>query len=187
MSKKGSEFERELCRTLSLWWTDGHRDDVFWRSQNSGGRATTRRQKGKNTSGQYGDIAATDPVSVPLLEYITFEMKRGYPKAIAQAVLDAPEGAVSGLLEGFFEQAETAAKNANTPFWAVIHRRDRRDAILWMPRNPVILQHIKRKIVLMGSSHNDTIIGVRLDDFLSEVTPRCILDLLDKWRKNNPA
>jgi len=39
---KGGEFERDISRFLSRWWTYGERDDVFWRTSASGARATTR-------------------------------------------------------------------------------------------------------------------------------------------------
>ena len=53
---KGPSFEREVCEKLSLWWTDGKRDDVFMRTSGSGGKATARRKKGKDTPFQGGDI-----------------------------------------------------------------------------------------------------------------------------------
>ncbi|MBM3120244.1 MAG: hypothetical protein FJ006_12010, partial [Chloroflexi bacterium] len=61
MSSKGASFERDISRQLSLWWTHGERDDVFWRSSMSGGRATVRAKKGQKTAYQNGDITATDP------------------------------------------------------------------------------------------------------------------------------
>lgn len=39
---KGSRFERELCRDLSLWVSRAAHEDLFWRSAISGGRATNR-------------------------------------------------------------------------------------------------------------------------------------------------
>ena len=77
-ARKGSGFEREVAKALSLWWTEGSRDDVFWRSSNSGGRATARRKRGQRTAGQHGDIAATDPVGEPFLKVVTIELKAGY-------------------------------------------------------------------------------------------------------------
>ena len=41
-SQKGGAWEREFSKYLSLWITEGERDDVFWRSSQSGGRATQR-------------------------------------------------------------------------------------------------------------------------------------------------
>lgn len=51
---KGSAFEREVCKALSRWVTNGEREDVFWRSAMSGGRATVARGKVR----QCGDITA---------------------------------------------------------------------------------------------------------------------------------
>lgn len=30
--EKGARFERKICRVLSLWWSGGKTDRVFWRS-----------------------------------------------------------------------------------------------------------------------------------------------------------
>tara|TARA_R100001143_G_C3356875_1_gene132981 strand:- start:2750 stop:3286 length:537 start_codon:yes stop_codon:yes gene_type:complete len=38
--QKGVDFERQVCKRLSLWITKGTADDAFWRSAMSGGRAT---------------------------------------------------------------------------------------------------------------------------------------------------
>jgi hypothetical protein len=43
--RKGSAFERELCRDLSLWVSRAEHEDLFWRSAISGGRATNRVAK----------------------------------------------------------------------------------------------------------------------------------------------
>jgi hypothetical protein len=58
---KGSGFERELCRKLSLWVSGGKSKDLFWRSSQSGGRATTLRKKGGELNHQAGDLAAIHP------------------------------------------------------------------------------------------------------------------------------
>lgn len=52
--KKGAQFERVICKRLSLWITDGKREDVFWRSAMSGGRATVS----KGAVRQCGDVCA---------------------------------------------------------------------------------------------------------------------------------
>lgn len=75
---KGSAFEREIANKLSLWWTEGERDDIFWRSDNSGGRATMRRKAGKLTEGQAGDITYRDPIGKPLIDVFNIEAKTGY-------------------------------------------------------------------------------------------------------------
>lgn len=52
---KGSAFEREVCKKLSLWVSEDRRHDLFWRSAMSGGRATVHGTAVR----QVGDIAAT--------------------------------------------------------------------------------------------------------------------------------
>lgn len=54
---KGSAFERQVCKDLSLWLSNGKRTDVLWRSAMSGGRATVSHGKVR----QCGDICAVAP------------------------------------------------------------------------------------------------------------------------------
>jgi len=77
---KGSSFEREIAKLLSLWWSEGMRDDVFYRSHASGGRFTMRRKSGKDTALQGGDITASDPIGEPLVREWSIEIKTGYGK-----------------------------------------------------------------------------------------------------------
>lgn len=60
---KGNSFEREISKKLSVWLTNGERDDVLWRTQSSGGRFTQRKAKGKTLENQSGDITSTHPAS----------------------------------------------------------------------------------------------------------------------------
>ena len=71
-ASKGSAFEREISKSLSLWYTEGERDDIFWRSSQSGGRATTRAKKGKKTAASYGDITALDNRGEPFTDLFCF-------------------------------------------------------------------------------------------------------------------
>lgn len=72
----GGEFERKVCVTLSLWVTDGARDDVFWRSAMSGGRHTTKRKSGARAASQAGDISAVASEGLPFLEVFGVECKK---------------------------------------------------------------------------------------------------------------
>jgi hypothetical protein len=60
--QKGSSFEREICRALSLWMSHGKQEDVFWRSAMSGGRSTVAFGKGKRLATQAGDLSCIHPV-----------------------------------------------------------------------------------------------------------------------------
>lgn len=72
---KGSSFERSVCRDLSLWVSGGKREDVFWRSAMSGGRATVGFKRGRDLSRVAGDICATDPMGFALTEAWFVECK----------------------------------------------------------------------------------------------------------------
>lgn len=73
-SAKGAEFERSICKLLSLWITDKKRKDVFWRSAMSGGRATVARKRGEMLR-QSGDITSVAPEGHALTDKLYFELK----------------------------------------------------------------------------------------------------------------
>jgi hypothetical protein len=75
---KGSSFEREVAHNLSVWWTQGKRTDIFYRSNASGARFTQRKKAGKNTANQAGDLSFTDSEGELLIQNFNFELKTGY-------------------------------------------------------------------------------------------------------------
>jgi hypothetical protein len=133
MMGKGSQFEREICTQLSRWWTDDARDDIFWRSSQSGGRATVRGRKGKSTFGHCGDVAAVDPIGSPLIEAVTIEIKRGYQHAALADLLERPKTAKQQIWEAWIQQAYEAQQRAGTPYWMIVAKRNQKQAIVVMP------------------------------------------------------
>lgn len=73
--QKGGQFEREICKILSLWVSQGNSDDLFWRSAMSGGRATVRTKKGQKTTHGQGDISAVTPEGNILTDKFIVECK----------------------------------------------------------------------------------------------------------------
>src|SRR6185312_11925602 len=129
-------FERLLCKRISLWWTQDEKepdDFIFWRTSNSGGRATTRAKTGKRADKHCGDIVAVDPKGEDLLKVISFELKRGYNKATVHDLLDKPTRAKQSIYAQWFEKAERDRKRAGALYWCLIHMRDRREAMVFMP------------------------------------------------------
>ena len=72
---KGSSFEREICRELSLWVSNGKQEDIFWRSSISGGRSTVAYAKGKRFAAQAGDISCVDPAGFAFTNRFYIECK----------------------------------------------------------------------------------------------------------------
>lgn len=75
MTDKGQRFERDICRLLSSYVSGGKRDDVFWRTAMSGGRATIGFRKGVVRSAQVGDIGAIHPLGEVLTDHFVIECK----------------------------------------------------------------------------------------------------------------
>jgi len=191
-SSKGSSFEREVCKTLSLWWTDGRRDDVFWRTAGSGARATTRRSKGKKTHGQSSDICATDPIGEPLTDLLTIECKRGYNTETIIDVIDKADHHAIQKFEAMLDQVITDFEDSGTFAWMLIHRRDQRKAVCWMPRyfynlltEAIICgPRIKMDLAVTRKLNRQTsycqtihIAGVLFEEFLDSVEKRDILTI----------
>lgn len=175
---KGSCFERDICRQLSLWWTDGKRDDVFWRTAGSGARATNRFRRGnRSTYGQCGDVTATDPIGEALLKFFTIEIKKGYPDCTLSNALDGRtrKGKLPAIFQ-FVNQAEFSRQQAESQTWAIIHRRDFRLTTITFPVDdywtscPWLawargITHLQIKFPLPNAK-TLTLIQTRLDEFL---------------------
>lgn len=147
-SQKGGAFERQTCRDLSEWLSEGKRDDLLWRSSMSGGRATVRGRKGKTTAGHYGDVAATCPQGEPLTRAFAIELKRGYgsfPTARPDCLMDRPNGCGQQVFEAFVQQAESAREASGAFGWWLVYQRDKRNAVLFTERR------VEKKLKALGA------------------------------------
>lgn len=189
---KGSKFERDICKTLSLWWTSGENDAVFWRTAGSGGRATNRAKKGRSTANAYGDICALDPVGQPFLDVFCLELKKGYSTETLHALLDAPENAAKQTYLKWIEQAEASRKASGAAHWLLITQRDRRQTIVTLSTDgySALLDHgaaiplYLHPCVSVDISHGFGIRSYLLKDFLKAISPSIILDWKEHERKN---
>lgn len=129
---KGSDYEREICERLSRWWTNGKRDDIFYRSSGSGARATARSSRGKQTAHQHGDVACTDPCGALLTDLFNIEIKRGYSDATSHELLDRSQRTLPGWYEQWVVHCIEGCRSAGTFGWLLITRRDRRRPLIWM-------------------------------------------------------
>ena len=183
---KGSSYEREICKLLSMWWTDNERDDIFWRTSISGGRAKTRQKAGKKTFGQYGDIQATDPIGQPLIDLCLIEIKRGYGSASFMDEMDR-KGKKESIWGEWFSKMEKDIKTAKIPFWILIVRRNRKKALIFLPRAlRQILVHVSSGLSTCLPSvflnlKNNYIYGTTLENFLKYINPEAIEKLSSEF------
>jgi len=131
-SQKGSAFEREICKKLSLWWSDGERDDIFWRTSGSGARATTRRKQGKRTRYESGDISFRDPVGKLFVDFFLLELKRGYSAGISVLDLIDKGTGKKPLLLQWQEKLEKEREAIQRSWTLIIFRRNNRRTCLLM-------------------------------------------------------
>lgn len=171
--QKGSEWERKFCKELSLWWTDQKKDDVFWRTSQSGGRATSRHREGKRTEGQYGDITYTQPEGKPLIDLFCFELKKGYPSSL----FDLFESQ-SKQWTDWIKKAMKGNEQAGSLLPAIVSKRDYRNTIVTFVNDRplytnVFIKSLKmnlpfstptNEIVVKGIPH---LFSIHMEDFLS--------------------
>lgn len=153
---KGPAFERQFCRELSLWWSNGQEDSLFWRTSTSGARATTRRKLGKDTIGHYGDICATDQRGVPFTDVFTVELKRGYNRATLHDLLDVPHNGADQTYEKWIIQAIRSHIMAGSLSWMLVTKRDRRD--------PLVVLDMRTAVRLLAEKRYDRIARFDLGD-----------------------
>ena len=194
---KGRTFEIWLAQKLSLWWSGGERDDIFWHTHDSGGRATRRAAKGKTTTGLYGDICAVDPCGAPLIKLLTIEAKKGYGHLSLQDLLDLPAGKKGGNAgenwTDWLAKARRDHEAAGSHSWLMVVRRDRREPLVVVTDRLVMELTAERMGVDRGDETTPSIrlyipLGgytvylwaFTLEDFLSEVTPENVKALLKR-------
>lgn len=125
---KGSAFERLVCKRLSMWVSHGEREDLFWRSAMSGGRATVGRRKGVDLAHHAGDISATHPDGHLLTDQWYIECKAYKDLRIESAMIEG-----KGTLANFWREAcEQATAHKRMPL--LILKQNNTRMLLVLPR-----------------------------------------------------
>lgn len=177
-SSKGSSFEREICKLLSLWWTSGERDDIFWRTAGSGGRATNRMKRGMSTSGAYGDLTFVDPIGADLLKLFCFELKRGYGQWCVLDLIDKKPGSRASTAELFWQQATKSCEDARACYPVVIFRRDQKVSVVMSSR--ALLSNAARYVgpyrgpKVLTAVREDQVFLMPLTNLLDYITPEVV-------------
>lgn len=186
---KGASFERNICRELSEWWSSGigktKEDDYFWRSSQSGGRATQRAKSGKKTFGSYGDITALNPLGAPLIKYFTIELKRGYSDVSPYDLVDCKPTKKVRSFEKMLNQAMKSATQAGSNTWLLLCKPDRRQPMCYMPNKVWKLLSLltpapaKFALRINPSVLRTTFVGVPFAEFKKIVRPIDIVKALE--------
>lgn len=117
--EKGAEFERRTCKTLSLWITAGARDDLFWRTAMSGGRATIKMREGSQAKAQAGDIGMIDPEGATFLDNFFVEVKHHQDLLFHYLIV----GGKSGIVEFWRKTCKDAVSHDKLPLMIVKQNR----------------------------------------------------------------
>ena len=200
-SKKGSQFERDTCRVLSLWYSHGKRDDYFWRTAASGARATVRMKQGKMTSDSAGDICALHPSAKKLTEICIFELKRGYSQKNRSAgisiltIVDKLQKEKEPVLLQWFEKLDKEMKQHKRQFGFIIFKRDRKNACITFTEKT--FAHLKARNIkkywyppfgptaIIDTEHH-TLRIMKLEDFLAWCEPETITRKIRRRQKGLP-
>ncbi len=179
---KGNSFERQICKQLSLWWTENKSEDIFWRTASSGAMANIRSKKCQKTFGQYGDIQAINPIGQPLIDLGTIELKRGYSKSTFADLMEPSThtNPKPCQYEKFIDQALADWVRSDSWCWLLIVKRDRRKAIILMPS--ILYIELKRQKIkfrkpcfhLYIGRNKNNVFGCVFDNFLAKVKPKHI-------------
>jgi len=109
--QKGSAFERLLCKRLSLWLSRGERDDLFWRSAMSGGRATLQLRQDIQNKAQSGDLTAISAEAYAFAEHHFIEAKHYRDLGFGRGFI-----CETGTIWNFWQKAcEQAVQHGKTP------------------------------------------------------------------------
>lgn len=160
---KGGQFERDMARRLSLWLTDGKKDDCLWRSAGSGSMSTNSIKRGTGAKQyQASDLSPNSPEAYLLLDRFTIECKY-YANLQLEALLFNPKCQILT----FWKQARRDADSVGKlPF--LIAKQNRRPIMVGLPIGILVKLGVV-PIHLTVSSANLTLL--HLDDFLTNVHP----------------
>jgi hypothetical protein len=168
--KKGRAFEIKICETLSLWWSNGKRKDIFWHTHGSGNRATVRAKKGKQTPNSAGDVMALDPIGQPLIDFAIIELKKGYNKELdILEILDGKKKKTRNILLDWFKKAEQEREFHGKKEVFIIFQRDRKKICIAVDQGFASKCFLTSAIEIMTKSTNINIF--LLEDFLKEIKP----------------
>lgn len=174
---KGCQYERDVSKTLSLWLTDGEREDVLWRSAGSGNRSTIADDHRAHA----GDLMATTPEGYVLTEPTYIEIKR-YKDLEIKKILKGT-GKLFKVWNDTVEEARSFDK------WPVLIARQDYYPALWCVPGGIMRDFVTCTPVLQAPKTDHCMTAYLLDevleqdkDFLeTDIFRSCDINAADGW------
>ena len=108
-SSKGSTFERQLARDITLYMSGQDKELWCWRSPGSGSMFTASL----SNKAMSGDLIALKPGAVPLFDVFSIEAKCGYPSTNPLLAIWKPKG--DDLRDFWTQCSRDAARSDKLP------------------------------------------------------------------------
>ena len=176
--EKGSAWEREVGKRLSLWLTYDERPDIFSRNVLSGGAFTIATDKGKLSSRMPGDLMAAHPLAFAFLSHYLVECK--HLKNIGMESLIFDTSAKSAMMT-IIKLCESQAAHSKLAY-LVIAKQNMREPLILCSGNTGdhLLASIPRTKRWTGPPihhwlHRRRIFVMRFADMLNAVNPKILL------------
>jgi len=174
-ASKGGDFEREICKFLTVWCGGDPKQPYFWRQPASGAMLT--RNDDLNMS---GDIRAIRPEGDFLTKNISLELKNGYPKTSIDYHLKYNKS--DGIREFWEQCVGDAVKVGKHPM--LIYRKKGIKPI-YVGMAPILYQMVSQyltecRFVHLGYTNGDLpdLYMFGLSDFFDNITPDIIKEIL---------
>lgn len=151
---KGGAFERLICSKLSLWVSQNQRDDLFWRSSQSGGRASVRFKKGKDTV-TAGDITAIHPDGMALTDRYIIECKFVKNMHFDSIIFDGPNINIDKI------KSKKPPKDKKKKPKSRVNNNDK-IAAWWKILQRECKNHNKRPVLIVKQNRRPILMGVPL-------------------------
>ena len=172
---KGSNFEREVCKTLSLWLSHGADSSLFTRNVLSGG-AYTRRTSDRGTP---GDLAASDPRSHAFIQKYCVECKHHRDLLLSEFVLRPRRLSSLGQIIDKTDRQATEVRR----YFFIVAKQNNREPVVLLPEIvgnllAVQLRRIQKKVdITYHLFFGGDVFCMRLPDFVAFITPETMLEI----------
>lgn len=135
---KGSAFEREVSRSLTMWLTGQDKEYYFYRSPSSGAVATMNEMNGDIS----GDIIAVKPEARLLTSKYSIECKDGYSNADVMKVFKNNK---NDTICDFWKQCIDDARTSNKK-GMLIFRKKGNPIIVGIEETDIVSIKIREKV-----------------------------------------